>query len=293
VTAIWSSTFVIVKLGLESLGPLTIAGLRYSLGFVALLPLFVLRKEKVGPISKNLWLRLVLIGISSYTIGNGALFWGLKYIPATTGSLMMGFIPILVMGGAAVFLKEIPSVWQILGVFISLLGSVIFFSRGFQPGEPLGLFVTAVGLFGFMAFTLLGRSIARERSLDTLTLTALPLLVGGLITLILALGVEGLPVFDLRSIGIVLWLALVNTALGYWIYNRVLRVFTALEMNVVMNLAPIFTALLSWVVLGEHLTTIRVLGLVILITGVAFVQLGKPGFGKSQPVEERLRGYEN
>ena len=88
VTVIWSSSFVIVKIGLETLGPLTIAGLRYSLGALALLPLFLFNRPERKPISGNLWLRLIVIGISSYTIGNGALFWGLKYIPATTGSFL-------------------------------------------------------------------------------------------------------------------------------------------------------------------------------------------------------------
>lgn len=286
VTLIWSSSFIIVKIGLDSLGPLTIAGLRYTLGFVMLFPLLLIRKAKIGPISKNLWLRLTLIGISSYTIGNGAMFWGLKYIPATTGSLMMGLIPLLVLIGAALFLKEIPTGWQILGVFISLLGSGIFFSGGFQPGEPQGLAILAAGLVGFMAFSLLGRGIARDGSLDTLTLTALPLLIGGVVTLIAAFGLEGLPTFSRQSVFIVLWLALVNTALGYWIYNRALRTLTALEMNMVMNLTPLFTALLSWIILGERLIGIQYLGMMVMIAGVAFVQLGK---SKPKP-EEHVEG---
>jgi probable blue pigment (indigoidine) exporter len=187
----------------------------------------------------------------------------------------MSLLPLLVLGGGALFLKEMPSGWQILGVFISLLGSGIFFSGGFQAKEPLGLAIMAAGLVGFLAFSLLGRSIAREGSLDTLTLTALPLLIGGMTTLLIALAVEGIPVFSRTSLFIVLWLALVNTALGYWIYNRALRTLTALEMNMVMNLTPFFTAGLSWIILGEKLAGIQFLGMVIMVGGVAFVQLGK------------------
>ena len=274
ITIIWSSTFVIVKIGLESLGPLTIAGLRYFLGFVLLSPLLLIRKTRIGKISKNLWLRLILIGISSYTIGNGALFWGLKYVPATTGSLMMSLIPLLVLAGAALFLKEIPSGMQVLGVIISLLGSGIFFAGGLKPGEPLGLIIVIAGLIGFMTFALLGRGIARDGLLDTLTLTALPLLIGGLVTLVIALAVEGLPRFTEDSLLIVFWLALVNTAIGYWIYNHALRTLTALEMNMFMNLTPFFTALLGWIFLGESLSGIQYLGMIVIVGGVALVQLG-------------------
>lgn len=275
VTLIWSSTFVIVKIGLDSLGPLTIAGLRYTLGFVVLVPFLVLKRGSQKPIGRELWLRLVLIGISSYTVGNGALFWGLKYLPATTGSLLMSLIPLLVLFGGAIFLQEKPRGWQIFGVLLSLAGSMIFFSGGLGPGEPLGLAIMGLGLMGFLSFSLLGRSIARGDSLDTLRLTALPLIIGGLVTLILALLVEGIPEFSGRSISIVLWLAVVNTALGYWIYNRALRYLTALEMNMIMNLSPFFTALLSWLVLGEGLVGKEILGLAITISGVVLVQLGK------------------
>ena len=275
VTVIWSSSFVVVKFGLETLGPLTIAGLRYSLGALALLPLFLFNHPVRRPISGNLWLRLIIIGISSYTIGNGALFWGLKYIPATTGSFLMGLVPLLVMIGGAIFLKEFPTRWQGLGVFVSLVGSVVFFSGGLQPGQPLGIAIVALGLMGFMTFSLLGRSIARERSMDTLVLTTIPLIIGGLTTICLALIVEGIPYFTTRSFWVVIWLALVNTSLGYFIYNHALRELTALEMNMVMNLTPIFTALISWIMLGERLGLWQGIGLVVMIVGVYLVQRGR------------------
>ncbi len=283
VTMIWSSTFVVVKFGLETLGPLTIAGLRYTLGALALLPFLFLRRSKSQPISRGLWMRLILIGISSYTIGNGALFWGLKYIPATTGSFLMGLIPLLVMIGGAVYLKEIPTGWQVLGVMISLVGSGVFFWGGLEPGEPLGIFIVALGLVGFMAFSLLGRGIARERSLDTLVLTTLPLLIGGLISLILALVVEGLPKFTPRSIWVVAWLAFVNTSLGYLLYNHALRDLTALEMNIVMNLTPLFTAMFSWLLLGERLEAYQGIGMLVMIAGVVLVQRGRKDPGDAAP----------
>jgi drug/metabolite transporter (DMT)-like permease len=273
VTIIWSSTFVIVKLGLESLGPLTIAGLRYLIGSLVLLPFLFLKRSKTGPISKNLWLRLVLIGISSYTIGNGALFWGLKFIPATTGSFLMGLIPLLVLFGGAIFLKEIPTRLQILGVILSLCGSGLFFSSGLKPGEPRGVIILLIGLLGFMSFSLLGRGIARDKELDTLRLTTLPLLIGGGVSLVLAFVIEGWPVFTWQGALVVSWLAIINTAFGYMLYNHSLKDLTALEMNMVMNLSPLFTALMGWIILSENLTLVQIVGMLIMVCGVLLVQM--------------------
>lgn len=88
----------------------------------------------------------------------------------------------------------------------------------------------------------------------------------------MALPLEGLPAFSLPIFGIVFWLALVNTALAYLLYNHSLQVLTALEMNMLLNLSPLGTAGLAWLILGERLTLVQAIGIVIVILGVSLVQ---------------------
>ncbi|MFH1610079.1 MAG: DMT family transporter, partial [Candidatus Bipolaricaulota bacterium] len=84
VAAIWSSSFVGVKLALAHAGPLTVAGLRYFLAFVLLIPWLGPRLSEVPP---RAWRRFAVMGIAQYTVGNGALFWSLRTLSATAGSL--------------------------------------------------------------------------------------------------------------------------------------------------------------------------------------------------------------
>jgi len=271
-TTIWASSFVFVKIGLEYMGPLTIAGFRYFLAFLVLLP-FLIRKGTISkPISRGIWLRLFAIGISAYTVGNGALFWGLKYLPATTVSFLMSLSPLLILIGGAVWLKEIPTRWQVVGIVVSLLGSVLFFSSGLKSGEPAGIIIVIVGLIGFMLFGILGREIAKVKQLDTITLTTIPLAIGGGFLLLIAFPLEGMPLLSTKSILIVLWLAIVNTALAYVLYNHSLQTLTALETNVMLNLTPLGTALLAWWLLDERLGFVQIIGMVVMIIGVIFVQ---------------------
>ena len=254
------------------MGPLTIAGFRYFLAFLILLP-FLIRKGMIRqPISRGIWLRLFAIGISAYTVGNGALFWGLKYLPATTVSFLMSLSPLLILIGGAVWLKEIPTRWQVFGIVVSLSGSVLFFSSGLKSGEPVGIVIVIVGLIGFMLFGILGREIAKVKQLDTITLTTIPLAIGGGFLLLIAFPLEGMPLLSTKSVGIVLWLAIVNTALAYVLYNHSLQILTALEMNVMLNLTPLGTALLAWWLLGERLGFVQIIGMVVMIIGVIFVQ---------------------
>ena len=271
---IWSSTFILVKKGLVYVGPLTLAGFRYFLAFLLLLPFLISRRPVLRSLPGSLWLRLALIGLAAYTLGNGALFWGLKYVPATTGSFLLSLVPLLVLLMGAIWLRELPTRWQVIGVVVGLAGAFLFFTPGFGEGESVGTMIILAGLFGFAAFTILGRGVAREREVDTLALTAIPLAIGGAASLILAVIVEGWPTIPGSVWPIILFLALVNTSVAYMLYNHALRTLMALEVNMLLNLAPLGTAFLAWLILGDSIGAVELVGILIVILGVGLVQWG-------------------
>lgn len=253
---------------------MTITGLRYFVGFLVLVPLMARNGStaSIRALSRGAWIRLALIGICAYPIGNGLLVWGLQFMPATTGSFLLGMLPLLVLFLGIFWLKEIPTRWQAIGITIALGGSLLFFSPGLTAGDPFAIVVASLGLIGFAFFGILGREVARDNRVDTLSLTALPLAIGGAILLIIAAPIEGLPHFSPTSFFIVLWLAAVNTAFAYLIYNHSLQVMTAFEMNILNNLAPLITAGMAWIFLGEKLEPIQAIGIVVALVGIVLVQ---------------------
>jgi drug/metabolite transporter (DMT)-like permease len=271
-TAIWGSSFVIAKVGLRSIGPITLAGLRYFVAFLMLLPFLPRRLAANGWPSPSLLRRLALLGISAYLVGNGSFFLALQVVPSTTVSFLMGLIPLLVLAGSLFWLKENPTWWQAFGMVVSLTGTGLFFLPGIQAQSWRGIPILGIGILGFGFFGLLSRSIARERKVDSLTLTAIPLAIGGGALLAFAIPLEGLPHLTLSGIGIVLLLALVNTAVAYLLYNHALQSLTALQMNLVLNLSPFVTALLAAAILGERLIMVQWAGMVVATAGVALAQ---------------------
>jgi drug/metabolite transporter (DMT)-like permease len=274
VVLIFGSTLALAKAALAYLGPLTLSALRYCLAALLLLPLAA-RRASPARWPARLWKRFLFIGLSFYVVGNGAVFLGLRYLPATTTTLLLNLIPIVVLVAGIVWLGEAPTRAQLAGVAVGMAGGALFFSPGFKAGEPLGIAIVTVGLVGNAMFGIVGRGIARERSADTLSLTAIPLAVGGAIMLPLALAVEGVPRSPAAGWAIVLWLAVVNTACAYLLYNHALRVLAALEMSMLLNLTPLVTALLAWAFLGERLRVVQLIGMVVVIAGVALVQWGR------------------
>ena len=276
VAIIWASSFVFVKMALAYMGPFTIAGLRYSLGFLILLPFMVPRLRALRGLPPRLWIRLIIIGIVAYTIANGAFYLSLRYLPAVTLSFVNSLGPLLVLFAGVVWLQEIPARLQVIGVVISLVGGALFFSPGLRGAEPLGIAIGAIGMISFVAFGILARGVARDRHIDALSRAAIPLAVGGVSLLLIAIPLEGLPPLTVNGWAIVLWLALVNTTVAYVLYHHSLQELTALEMNVLLNLCPLGAALLAWLLLGETLTAVQILGMMVVIFGVTLVQQMRP-----------------
>lgn len=273
VNLIWSSSFIIVKIALSDFGPLTIGGLRYFIGAIILLP-FMLR-EKSAPISGKIWGRLLLLGISQYAIANVAIFWSLKYLPATTVSFLMGTITLSTLIVGIFLLKEIPSKMQTIGILVTLCGGALFFAKGLQAGEMIGLIIFGVGVIGFTIFGILGRQLARQRTVSTLKLTAIPLALGGAITLLVAIPLEGIPSAPPTTWGLILFLAVVNTAIGYALYNHALQVLPAFQMNIALSLTPVWTAIFGFFLLDERLVPLQMIGIGVVIAGVILVQMRK------------------
>jgi drug/metabolite transporter (DMT)-like permease len=274
-TIIWASSFVFIKMGLVYLKPITLAGMRYFLAFMMLLPMMARQGGLNNTTLRGHWVYLFLMGLFAYTIGNGALFWGLNFLPATTGSFLFSLVPLPVLFLGILWLKEMPKRWQFVGLLITLGGSTLFFSPGLSAREPLAVGVVSLGVVAFAHFGILSRRLVTQGYVGIIPLTAIPLGFGGGLLLFLGLITEGMFRVSLAGLAIILWLAAINTVFAYFLYYRCLRVLTALELHVLLNLQPLGTALWAGLLLSERLTLSQIVGMMIVVIGVTLVQLRK------------------
>ena len=114
VTFLWSTSFVIIKIGLAEIPPLTFAGLRYTIAFICLLPFAFTKNNSsvIKKLEKRDWLKLVLLGFLFYAFTQGTQFIGLSLLPAVTVSLWLNFTPLIVAGMSIFLINEFPSTLQ-------------------------------------------------------------------------------------------------------------------------------------------------------------------------------------
>lgn len=276
VTFLWSTSWVFIKIGLDEIPALTFAGLRYGLAFLLLLPL-VSRPQVRGAIkrlTRREWLLLAALGLVMYTLTQGAQFLALDRLPAQTTSLILSFSPVVVAFLGMALLAERPKPLQGAGVLMFLAGAITFlYPASFPPGQVVGLVIAVAGLLANAGAAVLGRYVNRSASLPAAAVTLVSMGVGSLVLLTVGMSTQGLPDLSLRGWAIVGWLAAVNTAFAFTLWNVTLRKLSAMESSIVNNTMLIQIAVLAWIFLGESLGARQIVGLVMASAGTLVVQL--------------------
>jgi drug/metabolite transporter (DMT)-like permease len=267
---------VLIKIGLEDIPALTFAGLRYTLAFLVLLPgLFLTRRGSgLRVIPKRSWIKLLFLGLLLYTITQGAVFLALAYLPAVTVNLLWSFSTITVALIGVRVLDERPTSLQWAGVFLATFGALIYFYPvSFPRNYQIGILVSAIGVLANAGASILGRDINRSGEINPLLVTVISMGVGSVVLLISGLTLQGMPDIGIRGWAIIAWLAVVNTALAFTLWNVTLRTLSATESSVINSTMLIWIPILAVVFLDERIATQEIIGLVVAGLGTLIVQI--------------------
>ena len=276
VTFLWSTSIILVKIGLKNIPPLPFAGLRYVIAFGCLLP-FMFRRERIASLrrlSAGAWARLIILGLLFYSVTQGAQFLSLFYLPAVSTSLLLSFTTVVVGLLGIVLLRETPTAIQWSGTGLYLLGVLLYFyPLRFAAHTVIGIVVALVGVLANALSSILGRHINRGGELDPITVTVVSMGIGSVVLLVTGILTQGLPRLTLVSWLIILWLAVVNGAFAFTLWNRTLRTLTAMQSSVINNTMLFQIATLAWIFLNEKITWREGIGMALAVIGVLIVQI--------------------
>jgi DME family drug/metabolite transporter len=233
------------------LSPLAVAALRLAVGGGLILAWLRVTGRPL-PRSRAAWLRIVATGLLAATF-QASYFTAVTLTSVSIATLItIGAAPVIVL--LARF--RAASRNQIVGTALALLGLGLLIglpTAGPASGALLaGSACAVLAGAGFAVMTLLGtRPVA---GLDDVTTTGLGFTVGGLLLASIVSGTSGWTfVIDLRSVALLLALAIIPTALAYSCYFRGLRTASASTGSVLALLEPLTGTVLAVLLLGERL----------------------------------------
>lgn len=276
VTFVWSTSWVLIRFGLQEVPALTFAGLRYTIAAACLLP-FLFRRhtfQAVRALDRRQWIQLIFMGVMFYAVAQGALYLGLVYLPLASASVVLNLTSLIVAGTGLILLSEAPSRLQWLGILLNLTGIILFFYPPIFNGQHwLGIAIIMVAMLANSGGTLLGRKINRSRTIPPIVVTAISMGIGAVLLLGSGVAVQGLPKISMANWGAIMWMAVVNTAFAFTMWNYTQRTLQAMESSIINSTMTVQIAILGWIFTGESLTYLMIFGIVLVSVGTILVQL--------------------
>jgi len=273
-----SGTHLIAKAAVMSLGALPVALLRFTIASIAFL---VLGRIRGGwsKVDRRDIPRLLLIGFLVVPINQGFFLFGLVHSTPSHASLLYALTPLVVLALAGRMLREGNLGPKLAGAGVAFSGVVlILLERGLRQERQvlLGDILILVAVFAWALYTVLSKPLAERYG--SLTVTAWAIISGTVFSLPGYLIPGVLP--PLGSITPAVWAGILYLSIGtsliaYPLWTYALKHVEASKVAITTNLQPILTTVFSWILFRERLTPGFLVGAVLVLGGVTWVETRK------------------
>ena len=278
---IWGSTYLAALVGLEGFPPLVLAGLRFS-GAGLLLLVWCLSRGESLPELRTV-ARNGLSGILMLAGGTGSVIWAEQYISSGLAAILIAAEPLWFI---ALDRKSWPAYFATraipLGLGIGLLGLLlVFLWPGTLATGSIHVGGSAIVLLGAISWVV-GSLYAKYRLAvhSTQLNSSLQLLAAGAFCLLLGTVLDEWQGFAWREVSGRAWLALaymagMGSVVAYTAYLWLLKVRPPAVVGTHTYINPLVAVVLGWVFAQEPVLTSQVIALLVILLGVALVNLSK------------------
>lgn len=234
-----------------------------------LLLLVVVRRVPSG----SWWWRSMVLGLFNIGAFFALLFVGAYRLPGGVAAVVGALQPLLVAALAAGLVGERLRLRTVLTGAAGVAGVALLVLGSQARLDPVGV-AAALGGAGSMA---LGVVLTKRwgRPAPLLAMTGWQLVAGGLLLLPVALLVEGPPPASLSGANLAgyLFLSLVGTALAYSLWFRGVHALPVTAVTFLGLLAPLVATTVGWLVLGQALGAVQLLGAAVVLAALVVSQL--------------------
>ncbi|QCC52708.1 DMT family transporter [Halapricum salinum] len=301
---LFGGTFVAAKAGLAYFPPVLFVALRFDIAAVAIaiFALVTIPRADLVPQTRGDLLGIVATGVFAIGLANALLFVGQQDATSAVGAIVFGLNPILTPVFAAVLLAdEQLSRRGALGMILGLLGVALVVDP-----DPATLLAGGVGkllIFAGAVSGALGTVLIRraDTTLSSTARTAWGLPLAAALTHVLSLATgesAGSIAWTPEAVLALAYVGLFAGAVAYIAYFGLIDATGAIRANLIFYVVPAVATLGGWVLLGETVSAITVVGFVVIVAGFAVIgsrslldAVGRPSEWFSTPESPEKTGY--
>jgi len=270
--AIWSSTWVAIKIGLEDLPPLLGAGIRFGLAGLGLL---LIARVMGRPLRTDARLAAVL-ALLPFAAAYGLIYWGEQYVPSGLAAVLFGVMPLYSAVLAALLLAGEPLRPRLLGgIAVALIGLSVAFGETLELGHSRYALAAAIACAAAPLASACGNvAIKRDGgALDAVVLNGWAMLAGGALLLAVSALSEAWEVtWSARAVGSIAYLAVIGSAVPFVTLTILLRELPAVTMSYITLVLPFGALAFGAALYDEPVTLPAVAGAALVACGLLVAQ---------------------
>lgn len=272
VMLMWSGNSVVAKAIGGHVPPFTLAFIRWTSASLIILP-FALRHMIADRAEiKRRWLILLFLGVVGVGCFNAFMYSGLRYTTAANSLLMQAAIPTLVLAFDFLIFRTMPRALQIVGVILAAMGVGMIIFQGdlsallemrFNHGD-------ALVLCGVVLWALYTVMLRLRPQINPLSFLAVTVMIG-------ALFMAPFAAFELQHAQVALtpaviagigYIVILPSLFAYSLYNKAVAAIGAGDAGQVINLQPVFGAILAALLLSEPIHDYHMIGMALIALGI-------------------------
>ena len=274
---IWGSTWIAIRIGLESLTPIFSAGLRFLLASIIVFALMKIKRIELQ--TDKLSIRLyLLMGFCSFVIPFGLVYWAEQFVPSGMAAVLFAVYPFWVVIFSFIRIpNDTIGFYKIFGTVLGFTGIVIIFSDSFTgdfTNYLIGMF--AVVLSGIMQAWIAVSIKKFGNHLNSLSMNFIPMVIAGISMIVIAFFTENLSMikFNENAILSILYLAFFGSVITFTTFYWLLKRINLVILSLLAFITPIVALILGYFFYNEVLSTRHFVGAAIVLTGVFWANLG-------------------
>ena len=268
---------MVIKLGLWSLPPFLAAGIRFFFAFIILLLVAIMKRLKF-PREIKFHVFFIWFGMLNFTGGYALVYWGEQYISSGLASVLFSVMPFYVLFFSIWLLPEDKiNLKKFIGVLIGFCGVVLIFwdQIRFHIQQQEVIYGMSAVLFApiFSTFvTITGKRIGKD--IHPIILVTFPMFYASLSFFFMSLLFETSRsvVFDFYAVFSLIYLSIAGTALAFAVYFWMLKNTSAVLMSMITFITPPMALIWGWLLLGEQISIILIIGMIIIFSGIIIVR---------------------
>jgi drug/metabolite transporter (DMT)-like permease len=275
----WAGNAIVGRAAREVVPPLALSFWRWALALVILLPFAWPHLRRDWQKLTDAWKVMLPMGLLGIGTFNSLLYTGLSTTTALNGLLIQSAQPAVILALGALLMGDQVGRWQLLGLLLSLLGVSTIVTQGhpqllLSVRLNMGDAVIGIALIAWGIYSVLLR---KRPAVHPLSFTAATIMIG-LLLVAPAYALEmasGQHIrFGWSSMLSILYVGIFPSVIAYTLFNRGVELLGSAQAGLFMNVMPVIGAGLAIMFLGEQLHAFHLVGLTLVLTGIAAARRG-------------------